>query len=177
MGRKGGFCPYLYSPFSTSSHIDSNILTDKLKNCRNKYTIKYISSYFKISLIYQEYAWFFQTNYTLVYAWYTKGPSSLTWLYQLPKTWHVFGIHIGTQINKFLCNCQFLMYIWHTSPQTGHSKCRWGFFVDGTLTDVCMVYDIYHRYTGNKMWMTVNDCAGMCQVYDIYQTYTPLSRS
>ncbi len=83
-----------------------------------------------------------------------KGPSSLTWLYQLPKTWHVWGVHLGTKINKFLCNRQILVYIWHTSPQTAHSKCRWGIFVDGTSTDVCVGYDIYHRYTSQKMQMT-----------------------
>ena len=26
-----------------------------------------------------------------------KGPSGLTWLYRLPKTWHVWGIHLGTK--------------------------------------------------------------------------------
>ena len=26
-----------------------------------------------------------------------KGPSDLTWLYRLPKNWHVWGIHLGTK--------------------------------------------------------------------------------
>ncbi len=69
-----------------------------------------------------------------------KGPSSLTWLYQLPKTWHMWGIHLGTKINEFLRNRQILVYIWHTSLETAHSKCRWGIFVDGTLIDICVVY-------------------------------------
>ena len=106
-----------------------------------------------------------------------KGPSSLTWLYRLPKTWDVWGICLGIKINKFLRNRQTLVYMWHTSPQTTHSKWRWGIFADGTLTDVCVVYDIYHRYTSQKIWMTANDCAGMYQVSKIYQAYTPLYRS
>ena len=47
-----------------------------------------------------------------------KGPSDLTWLYRLPKNWHVWGVHLGTKIYKFLRKFQILVYIWHISPQT-----------------------------------------------------------
>ena len=48
------------------------------------------------------------------------------------------------------------------------------FFADGTLIDVCVVYDIYHKYTSQKIPMTAYDCAGMCQVYktDKFQVST-----
>ncbi len=103
-----------------------------------------------------------------------KGPSGLTWIYRLPKTWHMWGIHFGTKINEFLLDCQILVYIWHTIPQTAQCECRWEIFADGTLAGVWLVYDVYHRYTSQKIQMTANDRAGMCLVSTIYQTYTPL---
>ena len=112
--------------------------------------------------IYRAYASKSQTNDTLVYSQYRQRQSSLIWLYRLPKTWDMWDICLGTKINWFLRNLQILAYVWHTSPWTAQCKCRKGIFADGTLTDVCVVYDTNHRYNSQKFqWpqMTVLVCA------------------
>ena len=54
-GRKGVFCPNLYSPLCTSSSMNSKILMDILKMTL---VDKYTSYYFNDDLIYKEYASF-----------------------------------------------------------------------------------------------------------------------
>ncbi len=134
-GRKGVFCPNLYSPLCTSYSMTRHIKNDygHIKNdfmitdiLKMTWVDKYTSSYTNENM-YTSSMPDTTTNTRCMPGnpepmklWYMpgicKGPSSLTWLYRLPKTWHVLGICLGTKINKFLCTCQFLVYIWHISP-------------------------------------------------------------
>ena len=100
-----------------------------------------------------------------------KGPSDLTWLYRLPKTWHVWGKNLGTKAT----NSYESSKSWCTSGIYHHERPNVN--TDGKFLQMghWLVYGRYMTYTtGTPAKKYKWPCWYVPGIYNIPDIYSPL---